>query len=130
MYWSDWPLSRIILLFIGIAFFMLFVQVTMYHYRQNFRHWSMWIPVLATPVFSVFLLILVFYNAVWLQSILAILLSVGIVAGIYGSYRHVVGVGQRVGGYELRNFLIGPPAMLPGMITALSLLGIITMYWG
>jgi hypothetical protein len=127
--WNGWPLERVLFLFIGVAFFMIFVQVTLFHYRQNFRHWSMWIPVVATPVLSVLSFVLVIYNASWLQLLLAFLLSVGTLAGLYGSFVHIKGVGDRVGGYVLRNFLIGPPLTLPGMITAMSILGLLVLYW-
>ena len=42
---------------------------------------------------------------------------------------HIRGVGERVDGYKLRNFLIGPPLTLPALITAVSLLGLIALYW-
>jgi hypothetical protein len=130
MNWNGWPLERILILFTGLAFLMLFVQVTLFHYRQNFRHWSMWIPVLATPTFAIIAFFLTFYNASWLRSTYAVLLAVGVVAGMFGSYQHISGIGQRVGGYEMRNVLIGPPLVLPGMITAMSLLGLVAIYWG
>jgi ABC-type spermidine/putrescine transport system permease subunit II len=57
------------------------------------------------------------------------LLSVGILAGVYGSYMHIHGVGERVGGFEMRNFLVGPPLTLPAIISAVSLLGLIALYW-
>jgi uncharacterized membrane protein HdeD (DUF308 family) len=128
--WNGWPLNRILDLFVGLAFFMIFVQVTLFHYRQNFRHWSMWIPVIATPVFGIFLILYTFYTADWLFYLLTILLCIGVLAGMFGSYVHIRGVGERVGGYELRNFLIGPPLTLPGMVTAMSVLGLIALYWG
>jgi lysylphosphatidylglycerol synthetase-like protein (DUF2156 family) len=127
--WVDWSLDRILILFVGLAFFMIFIQVTLFHYRQNFRHWSMWIPVLATPVFSILAVALAFYNIGWLRTMLAWLLAVGIVAGMFGTYMHIKGVGDRVGGYELRNFLIGPPLTLPAMVTAMSTLGLFALYW-
>ncbi|MCF8567389.1 hypothetical protein LLE49_21950 [Alicyclobacillus tolerans] len=129
MNWLGWPVERILILFTGIAFLMIFVQVTMFHYRQNFRHWSMWIPVLGTPVFGMVSIIYGFYNGIWLAQLLAILFVVGFVAGGFGSFMHVRGVGQRVGGFELRNFLIGPPLTLPGMVSAISVLGLIALYW-
>jgi hypothetical protein len=127
--WDDWSLHRITLLFTGLAFFMIFIQVTLFHYRQNFRHWSMWIPVLATPLFGLLALVLAFYNVDWLRTLLAWLLMVGIVAGLFGTYVHIKGVGDRVEGYKLRNFLIGPPFMLPAMISAVSILGLFAIYW-
>ena len=128
--WNGWPLDRIFLLFIGIAFIMLFVQVTLFHYRQNFRHWSMWVPVIETPLIGILLLIYSFYNRGWFSGVLTVTLIIAFISGLYGSYLHIKGVGNRVGGFELRNFLVGPPLMLPGMMGALSLLGLIALHWG
>lgn len=130
MNWIGWPLDRILVLFVGAAFLLIFVQVTLFHYRQNFRHWSMWIPVLATPVFGVLSLYLAFYNVAWLRFLLLVLFTVGVAAGAFGSYMHVRGVGERVGGYELRNFMTGPPLTLPALISAMSILGLIALVWG
>ncbi|MFC4769650.1 hypothetical protein [Effusibacillus consociatus] len=130
MNWIGWPIERILIMFVGAAFLMIFVQVTLFHYRQNFRHWSMWIPVLATPAFGVLLLYLSMYNVAWLRYLLVVLLIVGVAAGMFGSYMHVRGVGERVGGYELRNFMIGPPLVMPAMVSAISILGLIALLWG
>ncbi|MBW5446433.1 hypothetical protein GE107_10210 [Cohnella sp. CFH 77786] len=127
--WNGWTLDRVMIFALGLLFLVIFVQVTLFHYRQNFRHWSMWIPVIATPVFGLGLILFAFYHAAWLVSALTVLLSVGIAAGAYGSYMHVQGVGERVGGFELRNFMIGPPLTLPALISAISLLGLIALYW-
>lgn len=130
MGWYGWSLDRVMIFALGLLFLVVFVQVTLFHYRQNFRHWSMWIPVIATPVFGLSLICYAFYNAAWLLSVLTVLLSVGIAAGAYGSYVHVQGVGERVGGFELRNFMIGPPLTLPALISANSLLALFALYWG
>src|SRR5687768_16126464 len=113
--WDEWSLDRIVILAMGLLFLVIFVQVTLFHYRQNFRHWSMWIPVIATPIFGLGLILFVFYNTGWLLYLMTVLLSIGIVAGLFGTYMHIRGVGQRVGGYEMRNFLIGPPLTLPAL---------------
>lgn len=130
MGWHSWPLNRVLDAAIGILFLVVFLQVTLFHYRQNFRHWSMWIPVIATPLFGLSLLVYTFYAPAWLLGALTVLLSVGTVAGLYGTYLHIHGVGQRVGGYAMRNVLIGPPITLPALITALSVLGLFSLYWG
>lgn len=130
MGWDSWPLNRVMDVAVGILFLVVFVQVTLFHYRQNFRHWSMWIPVIATPLFGICLVVYAFYAVSWLLGVLTVLLSIGIVAGLFGSYMHIRGVGQRVGGYKLRNFLIGPPLTLPALIAALSLLGLFALHWG
>ncbi|ASS74285.1 hypothetical protein CIG75_04315 [Tumebacillus algifaecis] len=127
--WYGWPIERVVILLLGLMFFMIFVQVTMYHYRQNFRHWSMWIPVLATPIDGLALVTLTFANLSWLRAALSVLLAASLLAGAFGSFMHLRGVGERVGGYEMRNFLVGPPATLPGLITLSSVIGLILLYW-
>lgn len=127
--WVGWPLDRVVILLVGVMFFMIFVQVTLYHYRQNFRHWSMWIPVIATPVNGFLLTWLAFYNAEWIRLVLTFLLVASVAAGAMGSFLHARGVGERVGGYEMRNFLVGPPIMLPGLVTGASILGLFLLYW-
>lgn len=130
MGWNGWPLDRVFIFAMGLLFLVIFVQVTLFHYRQNFRHWSMWIPVIATPIFGLCLILYSFYNAGWLLSSLNVLLTIGIIAGLFGSFMHIRGVGERVDGYKLRNFLIGPPLTLPSLVTAVSLLGLIALNWG
>ena len=130
MPWIGWPIERILLVFTGIAFLLIFIQVTLFHYRQNFRHWSMFIPVIATPIFGILTLTDGFYRMAWLHATLGLLFVVGVAAGGFGSYMHIRGIGQRVGGYHLQNFLVGPPVALPAMISAMSLLGLIVLYWG
>ena len=128
-YWNGWPLERVVILLLGFLYLMIFVQVTLFHYRQNFRHWSMWIPVIATPVDGLLLITLAFYDLELLRTLLLVLLSLSVVAGAFGSFLHARGVGERVGGYEMRNFLVGPPIMLPGMITGASILGLVALLW-
>ena len=43
--WSGWPAERIFYLFLAVVAFAVFAQVALFHWRQNFRHWSMWVPV-------------------------------------------------------------------------------------
>lgn len=128
--WNGWPLDRVFVLAMGLLYLVIFVQVTLFHYRQNFRHWSMWIPVVATPIFGICMIVFAFWKTTWLLNVLTVLLSVGIAAGLFGSFTHFRGVGKRVGGYALRNFLIGPPLTLPTLITAVSILGLFALHWG
>lgn len=128
--WHGWPIERVLLLFVGLAFLLLFVQVTLFHSRQNFRHWAMWIPVIETPVVGLLSLVLAFYYATWLSWLFTFLLSLAFAGGLYGAYLHTVGVGQRVGGYsQTQNFLVGPPIILPLMMTAMSALGLVALFW-
>lgn len=127
--WNGWPIHRILFLFTGIIFLAISLQVYLFHSRQNFRHWAMYSPVLAGPLLGVLSILVAFYNLPWLRSILALLFVVGTLQGIYGSVLHIAGIGQRVGGYQTQNVLIGPPVTLPALITGMSLLGLIALYW-
>lgn len=128
--WHGWPITRVILLFTGIAFLIISLQVTLFHYRQNFRHWAMYGPVVAGPVVGILAIALTFYNQPQLRSLLAILFFAGAALGVAGSVYHINGIGQRVGGYqESQNFLVGPPLTLPMMVAAMSILGLIALYW-
>jgi hypothetical protein len=129
MGWNDWPLERWVILFVALAFLMISVQVTMSHYRQNFHHKAMYAPVIETPIFFIVGTCLVFWNVAWLQTLFVILMWVGSLSGLVGFYYHFHGVGVRVGGWTSRNFLVGPPVVLPVMITALSALALIAVYW-
>ena len=129
MLWNGWPWDRVIILFTGLAFLMLGLQVTLFHYRQNFRNWSMWLPVAATPVLGFLGVLLSFYNVLFLRQLFFVLLAVGALAGLGGFLLHFEGVGERVDGYRMHNFLVGPPITLPLMVTAMSILGIIALYW-
>lgn len=129
MIWTDWPLSRVLVTFVSIAFLMIAVQVSLLHYRQNFRHWAQWVPVIATPIFAIVALAAVLVNQLWLVWLLTALFGVGVVAGVYGFVLHVEGVGVRVDGYRFNNFMVGPPIVFPLMIAAMSLLGLIALFW-
>ncbi len=129
MNWMGWSLERILILFVSLAFLLMFAQVTMYHYRQNFHHKAMWLPVIASPLFFLTGITLVFYDPPWMNTLFLILMWIGLLDGIIGIYYHIKGVGVRVGGWALRNFLIGPPIILPLMFMALSGLGLIAIYW-
>jgi hypothetical protein len=129
MFWHTWPIARILILFVSLAFMLVGIQVTMFHYRQNFHNKAMWIPVISSPIFFVIGLALTIYNVSWLSALFQILMWFGVVFGLIGFYFHVRGVGVRVCGWALRNFLIGPPVTLPMMFTAISVLGLIAVCW-
>lgn len=130
MFWDAWPIERILILFVSLAFMLVGIQVTMYHYRQNFNHKAMWVPVISSPIFFVVGLAFTICNATWLSGLFQTLMWLGAVIGLIGFYFHFRGVGIRVGGWALRNFLIGPPVTLPIVFTAISVLGLIAIYWG
>ncbi|MBL0385950.1 hypothetical protein JJB07_04730 [Tumebacillus sp. ITR2] len=127
--WYGWPLERVLLLLLGLIFFAIFVQVTLFHYRQNFRHWAMWVPVIEAPLAALFCVTYVFFAPAWVWLTLVVLLTAAFFSGMVGSFLHWRGVGERVGGYEMRNFLVGPPVALPAMITVTSLIGLLVLFW-
>ncbi len=125
-----WSVNRVLYLLVSICFGLGFMQVTLYHYRQNFRHWSMWVPVAALPLLTLNALWLFLNDSAILRSTFAVLLGLGVLAGLVGWYYHFSGVGDRVGGYKLNNFLVGPPTMLPLIATTcVSLIGLVAVYW-
>lgn len=129
MFWNGWPLHRVIILFTGLAFLLIALQVTLFHYRQNFRNWTMWVPVLATPILGLVGVLISFVNISLLRMLWVVLLAAGTIAGAAGFVLHFEGVGERVDGYRVNNFLVGPPITLPLMVMAFSILGIVALYW-
>lgn len=127
--WNGWPFERVAILFASLGFLLIFIQVTLFHRRQNFRHWAQWVPVIALPVLAVVGLAVTASNAAWLRQAFFWLCLADSVGGLYGFYLHFTGVGQRVDGYRLQNFLVGPPVVLPLTISALSLLALLAVYW-
>lgn len=127
--WNNWPITRVILLFTGLALLLIFIQVTLFHYRQNFRHFAMWLPVLGSPAIGLMALWLSLGNSPGIRNVTIVFLVIGLIAGLIGFLYHFRGVGKRVGGYKMPNFLVGPPIILPLMITAISILGLIAIYW-
>ena len=125
---SDGLPKRVLFLFLGVVFLAVFVQVGLMHWRQNFRHWAMWVPVIATPALGLLALLLSWRNVEGLRLLFVLLSAAGVLSGLMGSYYHIEGVGERVDGYTLNNFMVGPPITLPLLITALSVLGLIVVY--
>jgi len=127
--WSQWSLDRIILLFVGIAYLLIGLQVALSHYRQNFHHKIMWAPVVEAPLIGLLSLLAVGLNSRgWLVAAQAAY-WIGTASGLLGFALHLKGVGVRVGGYALRNFLVGPPVVLPLLFAAMSVLGLLAA-WG
>jgi hypothetical protein len=62
MGWDGWPFTRVTLVFGAAAFLLTFIQVTLNHYRQNFRDFSQWIPVIALPILALAALVVAAWN--------------------------------------------------------------------
>jgi hypothetical protein len=128
MIWTEWSLDRMIVFFVGLAYLLIGIQVTMSHYKQNFHNKAMWAPVIASPILFVSSIVLALINRQGLYVFVQILYWLGIFIGLIGFGFHFKGVGHRIGGYKLRNFLMGPPVILPLLFAAMSVLGLIAMY--
>ncbi|WP_442602060.1 hypothetical protein [Paenibacillus sp. KN14-4R] len=127
--WDHWQLARCIVLFVAIAYLLIGIQVTMSHYRQNFYRRVMWAPVLSSPIYFIVGLFLALLGPMWLLHTFHVLMWIALLSGIVGFYYHFRGVGLRIGGYALRNFLVGPPIMMPLMYAAMGALGLLAVYW-
>ena len=125
--WQQWSLGRAVIFLTSLGFIMVGIQVGLLHYRGNFRHPIMWGPVVASPLIALVGLSYLFINRPWLRAVLLVALALEGVAGLIGFLYHTRGVGLRVGGYEMRNFLTGPPVIMPLMSTALSILGLMDL---
>ncbi|SDD52865.1 hypothetical protein SAMN02799630_03622 [Paenibacillus sp. UNCCL117] len=129
MNWNDWPLERLVYLFVGLAYLALGTHVTLSHYKKLFSYKSMWTPVAAAPVFSLTALWLAYLRSTPLLVLFSGLMWVGAGIGAAGLYFHVHGVGVRVGGYSMRNFLTGPPLVMPVLFGGISVIGLLAYYW-
>lgn len=129
MVWTGWTLTRTVILLVGLAYLLISAQTAMFHYRQNFRNISMWAPVLAGPLIGLAALLLTLANARALAGLVKVLFWLGAASGLIGFFYHFRGVGQRVDGYVPRNFLLGPPVILPLMFSALGVVGLFAVYW-
>ncbi|MBC9783951.1 hypothetical protein H1S01_05430 [Heliobacterium chlorum] len=126
--WLGWPIDRVLILFTSVAFVLVAVQVTLFHYRQNFRHWAMWGPVLGLPLAAAIGIALTVRDSVLLRWVFLFALLAELASGLMGFYYHSRGISQRVGGWEVHNIMVGPPPILPVMVSALSLLGLLALY--
>lgn len=129
MYWEQWSLARMVILFVSLAYLLIGIQVTLFHYRQNFHHKSMWVPVITAPIFFLSGIVLVISRLTWLNCLFIIMMWAGILIGCIGFYFHFKGVGIRIGGWALRNFMIGPPVIFPIVFAAVAGLGLVALYW-
>ena len=101
----------------------------MFHYRQNFRNVAMWLPVIGGPLIGAAAAILALANIGALLGLVKVLFWIGVIGGLIGFVYHFRGVGQRVDGYVFRNFLIGPPIILPLMFSAMGVVGLFAACW-
>jgi hypothetical protein len=127
--WTDWPLERLMYLFLSAAYLLVWVQVILFHWRGGFRHLAMWGPVLYTPLLVVVALLMGFLRGGILETAFGWIYAIGLIEGLGGMALHARGVATMIGGINLRNLMGGPPVILPTMYAALSGLGLLVFYW-
>jgi len=127
--WHGWDLDRAVLVFTGVAYLVIWVQLSLYHWAGGFKHLAMWGPVLSTPlVVGGAILGAVARDGVWGWIALA-LLTLGVLEGLLGLYFHVQGIRAQIGGFSIRNLLSGPPPLLPVAYAAVGVLGAGALVW-
>jgi hypothetical protein len=127
--WHGWDLDRAVLVFTGVAYLVIWIQLSLYHWAGGFKHIAMWGPVLATPlIVGGAVLGAVMRDGVWGWIALALLVF-GILEGLLGLFFHVQGIRTQIGGFSLRNLLSGPPPMLPLAYAAVGVLGVGALVW-
>lgn len=122
--------ARALYLLTGLGFLVVGAQVTLFHYRGNFRNPAMWLPVISAPLLGLILLFHWIATPTWLITPLRWLLWLELLGGLIGVTYHVRGVSQRLGGFKLANVLTGPPILLPGLLSFLSVLGLVAIAAG
>jgi hypothetical protein len=127
--WRGWGLDRAVLLFTAVAYLVIWVQLSLYHWAGGFKRLAMWGPVLATPPIAAGAVVgAVTREGVWGWVALA-LLAFGVLDGLVGVYLHLSGMRAQIGGFSTRNLLSGPPPMLPLAYAAMGVLGIGALVW-
>ena len=126
MSWSGWPFERVALLFTGVAFWALWLQVALLHWGGAYHKWQMWVPVGFGPILGVTGIAATLYLS---STAGMVIFGIGLLIGLVGFFYHIRAIGHYIMGYNLRNFIAGPPPLLPLMYAALSGLGILAIYW-
>lgn len=96
------------------------------HYKDNFRRWEQWTPIVLTP-----LLFVAGIGTVWSRTIgrtlLPLVSLLALLDGVIGTYYHARGILRRPGGRKLPlyNLIYGPPLFAPLLFAASGFLGLL-----
>lgn len=128
--WDGWETGRIVVALAALMYAGTWLQLTLMHWAAAFRRWQMIVPVLATPV----LVIAALGGVAMRDGILGWLavgaLGLGVIEGLVGLFFHLQGAAAQVGGLgSARNFLVGPPPVLPLAYSLMGVLGLVGMLW-
>ncbi len=127
--WDGWGLVRAVVVFVAVAYTVIWVQLSLYHWAGGFKRVAMWGPVVGTPpvIFGA-LAGVADRESPW-GWVAAALLTFGVLDGLVGLYYHLRGIASQIGGFSTRNLLSGPPPMLPLAYAAIGVLGIGALVW-
>jgi len=129
--WDNWGLLNFFYLFIGLAFVLIWIQVVLFHWRGAFRHRVMWAPVVEAPLLAAMGIVYSFVHGGILDWLFVLIFAIGTFGGLGGTYYHFRGVKNYIGGFSLRNFMVGPPVIIPMIFMAMSLSMLIVYFaWG
>ncbi|MHB0913745.1 MAG: hypothetical protein ACYC2Y_09945 [Armatimonadota bacterium] len=129
MPWEGWPFERVTLVFLGLAYLIITTQIALLHLGGAFHRWQMWVPVFYGPVLAVVALGASIKMGREIAVASMIFFTVGVLVGLIGTYFHWNAIRRYVTGYSLRNFIVGPPPLLPPTFAALSAFGALAVYW-
>ena len=127
--WDGWGLDRAVVGFSAVAYTVIWIQVSLYHWAGGFKHVAMWAPVLGTPLVIAGALAGVADRESPWGWVAAGLLAFGVADGLVGLYHHLRGIATQIGGFSTRNVLSGPPPMLPIAYAAIGVLGLGALFW-
>jgi hypothetical protein len=127
--WDGWPFARLYMLLVALAFFVIGLQVLLFHWRAGFRRLTMYGPVLLAPVLVLAGVVGALQRDGLVGWVVLAVFGVGILDGIIGIAEHLRGIARRIGGFSLRNLMSGPPPLLPVAFMALALTGALALVW-
>ncbi len=127
--WNGWPLERITYVFLGVAYAIIGLQLTLNHAHAKFHNRFMWAPVLYTPLLVIVALAHAFSLGEGVQSAFVVLFWGGVLEGLAGTYFHLRGIARMPGGLTKENVQKGPPFLLSIVYAALSAFGLLVHHW-
>jgi hypothetical protein len=125
--WDGWSAERWVLVLVVVLYAGIWIQVTLMHWGGGFSARAMWAPVVEGPLIVAAVAVAILIRQEPWGWLAVVLLAFGVLGGLYGTYRHVRGVRSQIGGFSLRNFISGPPPMLPVAFSLLGVLGIVAL---
>lgn len=124
--WNGWPAARMTYAFLGAAYLLVWIQVFLYHWRAAFRSKFMYGPVIVAPLAAIAGLMMAYRPEYGSFFVFAFALAA--LSGLMGTAMHLKGIAAMVGGFNLRNFAMGPPVVLALVFMALGVFGLILHY--